>query len=91
MIVSMPKSLLPATRLLLKVATVYEAAQDWAPTEIIGWLGQHGTSRSAPLDAQVSVPVGRLEAVTVWHNTWRAGDPSRHLHLQINRSVERAP
>jgi hypothetical protein len=33
------------------------------------------------------VPVGELEAVTVRHYTSRAGDPHRHLHLQVNARV----
>ena len=37
--------------------------------------------------AQVAVPVERLEAVTVRHYTSRAGDPHRHLHLQVNARV----
>jgi hypothetical protein len=32
----------------------------------------------------VQVPVERIEAVTVRHYTSRAGDPHRHLHLQVN-------
>jgi exodeoxyribonuclease V alpha subunit len=35
----------------------------------------------------VQVPVERLEAVTVRHYTSRAGDPHRHLHLQVNARV----
>jgi exodeoxyribonuclease V alpha subunit len=33
------------------------------------------------------VPVERIEAVSVRHYTSRAGDPHRHLHLQINARV----
>ena len=33
------------------------------------------------------MPVEALEAVTVRHYTSRAGDPHRHLHLQINARV----
>jgi exodeoxyribonuclease V alpha subunit len=33
------------------------------------------------------VPVERIEAATVRHYTSRAGDPHRHLHLQINARV----
>src|SRR4051794_10389299 len=35
----------------------------------------------------MQVPVEALEAVTVRHYTSRAGDPHRHLHLQINARV----
>ncbi len=51
------------------------------------WLGQHATTRVGPRGAQVAVPVERMEAVTVRHYTSRAGDPHRHLHLQINARV----
>src|SRR3712207_8483953 len=37
--------------------------------------------------SQVQVPVERLEAVLVRHHTSRAGDPHRHLHLQVNARV----
>jgi thymidine kinase len=33
------------------------------------------------------VPVTEIDAVTVRHHTSRAGDPHRHLHLQINARV----
>ena len=33
------------------------------------------------------MPVERIEAVTVRHYTSRAGDPHRHLHLQVNARV----
>ena len=35
----------------------------------------------------MQVPVEALEAVAVAHHTSRAGDPHRHLHLQINARV----
>jgi len=36
---------------------------------------------------QVQVPVQEIEAAVVRHYTSRAGDPHRHLHLQINARV----
>ena len=48
---------------------------------------QHATTRVGPRGAQVAVPVEALEAVTVRHYTSRAGDPHRHLHLQVNARV----
>ena len=65
----------------------YEAAQDRAATQVIGWVGQHATTRIGPRGAQVAVSVQRLDAVTVRHYTSRAGDPHRHLHLQLNARV----
>src|SRR4029077_19894336 len=86
-VVNGPKSWSLAAELHPDVATAYEAAQDRAAGQIIGWLGQHATTRGGPRGAQVAVPVDRLEAVTVRHYTSRAGDPHRHLHLQVNARV----
>jgi exodeoxyribonuclease V alpha subunit len=82
-----PKSWSLAAELHPDVAAVYEAAQDRAASEVIGWLARHATTRVGPRGAQVAVPVERLEAVTVRHYTSRAGDPHRHLHLQVNARV----
>jgi exodeoxyribonuclease V alpha subunit len=86
-VVNGPKSSSLAAELHPDVAAAYEAAQDSAAGQIIGWLGQHATTRVGPRGAQVAVPVERLEAVTVRHYTSRAGDPHRHLHLQVNARV----
>ena len=69
------------------IAAAYDAAQDRAAGQIIGWLAEHATTRVGPRGGQVQVPVEVLEAVTVRHYTSRAGDPHRHLHLQINARV----
>jgi hypothetical protein len=69
------------------VADAYDAAQDRAVVQIIGWLAAHATTRVGPRGGQVQVPVEMLEAVTVQHYTSRAGDPHRHLHLQIGARV----
>jgi exodeoxyribonuclease V alpha subunit len=50
-------------------------------------LAEHATTRVGSRGGQVQVPVVQLEAVTVRHYTSRAGDPHRHLHLQINARV----
>jgi hypothetical protein len=86
-IVNGPKSWSLAAELHPDVAAAYEAAQDRAAGQIIGWLGAHATTRVGPRGQQVAVPIERLEAVTVRHYTSRAGDPHRHLHLQINARV----
>jgi exodeoxyribonuclease V alpha subunit len=70
-----------------EIATAYDAAQDRAAAEVIGWLAEHATTRVGPRGRQVQVPVERMEAVTVRHYTSRAGDPHRHLHLQVNARV----
>jgi hypothetical protein len=86
-VVNGPKSWSLAAALHPDIATAYDGAQDRAAVQIIGWLSQHATTRVGPRGGQVQVPVERLEAVTVRHYTSRAGDPHRHLHLQINARV----
>jgi exodeoxyribonuclease V alpha subunit len=70
-----------------EVADAYDAAQDRAAQEIIGWLAEHATTRVGPRGRQVQVPVEEIEAAVVRHYTSRAGDPHRHLHLQVNARV----
>ena len=86
-VVNGPKSWSLAAELHPDISAAYDAAQDRAATQIIGWLAQHATTRVGPRGAQVQVPVAEIEAVTVRHYTSRAGDPHRHLHLQINARV----
>ena len=82
-VVNGPKSWSLATAVHPDVAAAYDAAQDRAAAEIIGWIAEHATTREGPRGGQVQVPVEVLEAVTVRHYTSLAGDPQRHLHLQI--------
>ncbi len=86
-VVNGPKSWSLAAAVHPDVAEAYDAAQDRAAEQIIGWLTEHATTRVGPRGGQVQVPVEVLEAVTVRHYTSRAGDPHRHLHLQINARV----
>ncbi|WP_336029194.1 MobF family relaxase [Geodermatophilus sp. FMUSA9-8] len=86
-VVNGPKTWSLAAALHPDIATAYDAAQSRAAEQIIGWLGQHATTRVGPRGGQVQVPVEVAEAVTVAHYTSRAGDPHRHLHLQINARV----
>jgi len=86
-VVNGPKTWSLAAALDPEVAEAYDAAQDRAAGEIIGWLAQHATTRVGPRGRQVQVPVERIEAATVRHYTSRAGDPHRHLHVQINARV----
>src|SRR3954454_5418274 len=86
-VVNGPKSWSLAAAAHPQIAAAYDAAQDRAATEIIGWLARHATTRVGPRGGQVQVSVETLEAVTVRHYTSRAGDPHRHLHLQINARV----
>ena len=82
-----PKSWSLAAALHPDIATAYDAAMDRAAGEVIGWVAEHATTRVGPRGRQVQVPVEKLEAAVVRHYTSRAGDPHRHLHVQINARV----
>lgn len=86
-VVNGPKSWSLAATLHPEIAAAYDAAQEQAAVEIIGWLAEHATTRVGPRGRQVQVPVEQLEAAVVRHYTSRAGDPHRHLHLQVNARV----
>lgn len=86
-VVNGPKTWSLAAALDPQIAEAYDAAQDRAAQQIIGWLAQHATTRIGPRGRQVQVPVERIEAAIVRHYTSRAGDPHRHLHLQVNARV----
>ena len=82
-VVNGPKTWSLAAALHPDIAAAYEAAQDRAAEQIIGWLSQHATTRVGPRGGQVQVPLEVLEAATVRHYTSRAQDPHWHLHLQL--------
>ena len=82
-----PKTWSLAASLHPEISAAYDAAQMAAAEEIIGWLAEHATTRVGPRGRQVQVPVEQIEAAVVRHFTSRAGDPHRHLHLQINSRV----
>ena len=82
-----PKSWSIAAAIHPDISAAYDKAQERAAEQIIGWLAQHATTRIGPRGGQVQVPVAGIEAVTVRHYTSRAGDPHRHLHLQVNARV----
>jgi len=86
-VVNGPKTWSLAATLDRDIADAYDAAQARAAREIIGWLAEHSTTRVGPRGRQVQVPVERIEAALIRHYTSRAGDPHRHLHLQINARV----
>jgi exodeoxyribonuclease V alpha subunit len=86
-VVNGPKSWSLAAALHPDIAAAYDAAMDRAASEVIGWVAEHATTRVGPRGRQVQVPVEMLEAAVVRHYTSRAGDPHRHLHVQINARV----
>ena len=86
-VVNGPKTWSLAAAVHPEVSAAYDAAQDRAAGEVIGWLAEHATTRVGPRGRQVQVPVEELEAAVIRHHTSRAGDPHRHLHLQVNARV----
>jgi exodeoxyribonuclease V alpha subunit len=82
-----PKTWSLAAALHPEISTALDEAQDKAATEIVGWVAQHATTRVGPRGRQVQVPVEKIEAAVIRHYTSRAGDPHRHLHLQVNARV----
>ena len=82
-----PKTWSLAAALHPEVSAALDEAQDRAAVEIVGWVAQHATTRVGPRGRQVQVPVEQIEAAVIRHYTSRAGDPHRHLHLQVNARV----
>src|SRR3954468_11580814 len=70
-VVNGPKSWSLAAAMHYDVADAYDAAQDRAAVQIIGWLAEHTTTRVGPRGGQVQVLVEMLEAVSVRHYTSR--------------------
>ena len=89
-IVNGPKTWSLAAALHPEISDALDAAQDRAAAEIVGWVAQHATTRIGPRGRQVQVPVEQIEAAVIRHYTSRAGDPHRHLHLQVNARVRAA-
>src|SRR3954454_6317142 len=56
-VVNGPKSWSLAAAVHPDIAEAYDAAQDRAAAQIVGWLAQHATTRVGPRDGQVQVPV----------------------------------
>ncbi len=86
-VVNGPKTWSLAAALHPEIADALDAAQNRAAEQIIGWVAEHATTRVGPKGRQVQVPVTEIEAAVMRHYTSRAGDPHRHLHLQINARV----
>ncbi|UDY25043.1 MobF family relaxase [Nocardioides sp. Kera G14] len=82
-----PKTWSLAAALHPEISAALDAAQGRAAEQIIAWTAEHATTRVGPRGGQVQVPVTQVEAAVIRHYTSRAGDPHRHLHLQINARV----
>ncbi|HJQ07285.1 MAG TPA: MobF family relaxase [Nocardioides sp.] len=85
-----PKTWSLAAALHPEISDALDAAQDQAATQIVAWIAQHATTRVGTKNLRVQVPVEEIEAAVIRHYTSRAGDPHRHLHLQINARVQAA-
>lgn len=82
-----PKTWSLAAALDPAVSAALDAAQERASRQLISYVAEHATTRVGPRGRQVQVPVEQIEAAVIRHHTSRAGDPHRHLHLQINARV----
>ena len=82
-----PKSLSVAAALHPEVSEALDQAQQDALREIRRWLGQHSVTRIGPRDAREVIPIEQMQVVGIRHKTSRAGDPHRHIHMQIGTRV----
>ena len=87
MVINTPKSLSIAAALHPEVSDALDAAQQDALAEIRRWLARHSVTRVGSLGAQEVVPVEQMHVVGITHRTSRAGDPHRHIHMQIGSRV----
>lgn len=87
MVINTPKSLSIAAALHPEVSDALDAAQQAALSEIQRWLGLHSVTRVGPRGRQEIVPVEHMQVVGITHHTSRAGDPHRHIHMQIGARV----
>lgn len=86
-IVNGPKSWSLAEALHEDLAAVYESAQERAVEQISAYLARQATTRVGARGAQVQMPATEVELAAIRHFTTRAGDPHRHIHLQLNARV----
>lgn len=87
MVVTSPKSLSIAAALHPEVSDALDQAQQAALSEIRRWLAQHSVTRVGPRGRQEVVPIEHMQVVGITHRTSRAGDPHRHIHMQVNTRV----
>ncbi|WP_447589454.1 MobF family relaxase [Microbacterium lacticum] len=87
MTINAPKSLSVAAALHPEVSEALDQAQQDALGEIRRWLGQHSVTRVGPRHAREVIPIEQMQVVGIRHKTSRAGDPHRHIHMQIGTRV----
>lgn len=84
-----PKSWTIAAELHPDIAHAYESAQDNAVDALARLYARKATTRVGAGGARQERLAG-VEVVAVRHRTSRAGDPHRHVHVQLNARVLRA-
>ena len=82
-----PKSWSLAAVLRPEIRIAYDDAQDRVVEELARYLQQNVTTKVGKRGEQKSLHVDELSMVAVKHYTSRAGDPHRHIHLQVNARV----
>lgn len=87
MVINAPKSLSIAAALHPEVSDALDTAQQDALSEIRRWLARHSVTRVGPLGRQEVVPAEQMQVVGISHRTSRAGDPHRHIHMQIGSRI----
>lgn len=87
MVINTPKSLSIAAALHPEVSEALDAAQQDALSEIQRWLAQHSVTRVGPRGKQEAAPIEHMQVVGIRHLTSRAGDPHRHIHMQVGTRV----
>ncbi|MGO1628684.1 MAG: MobF family relaxase, partial [Microbacterium sp.] len=87
MTINAAKSLSVAAALHPEVSDALDSAQQDALAEIRRWLGRHSVTRVGPRDAREVVPIEQMQVVGISHKTSRAGDPHRHIHMQIGTRI----
>ena len=86
-VVNGPKSWSLAAGLHEDISRAYDVAQQQACAEIGRFVASNASTRLGKRGEQVQVRVDAIEMAMVQHFTSRAGDPHRHIHLQINARV----
>ena len=86
-IVNGPKTWSVAALIHREISAAYDRVQDRAAKEIVSWLAANAITRVGPRGRQVQAPIDQIEAAAIRHFTSRAGDPHRHLHVQVNARV----
>ena len=87
MVINTPKSLSIAAALHPEVSEALDVAHQDALAEIRRWLAQHSLTRVGPLGVQEMVSAEQVQVVGITHRTSRAGDPHRHIHMQIGTRI----